>query len=551
MQGQRLCLVALVWSLCGCGLCACGLPAEPGPITRDGAVRDSAAPDDAGVDGSAPDASVEAPCAAEGDSVCFYVATDGDDANDGSLAAPFQTFRAALELVGPGDIVYARGGTYGPDNAALAGTIRLPRATHAPPCAAGQTEADGFCQIPRYTYISLSGWHGYPLGADPYDIANGEAGRPITIRRFPGEIPVLDMDALALAPELEAVLRTRQKEAIAIARSHWVIRGFEVVGGNINMGGNIVDITIEGCHVHDLVRDGGDNPGLIRVNSGPEDVHILNNRLHDISDVDSPGVWAEGDAVDIQHFGAVTTLSGETYQTDQDTGAIEIRGNEIHNVPQAFFFKNASRGPIGIIDNHIHDSARIGGTISANIHFAGNLVHGVSTGFWRHGKGSPETTITDPDELAAVLAMDGHNLRVEYNTIVGLEDTLVWFFHGSEHVIRGNVIFGLPGTASAANWNSASFIKSWSGSIVRTVTASDNCLIVPNSDFQHLAIYRSDRVDHYDLGMSQTDFGLDLDATVFVSSNVAEAFAAPSAGDYALLPATGCGEVGHLHYPRP
>jgi hypothetical protein len=42
----------------------------------------------------------------------FYVSTQGNDANTGSLSAPFRTIQRAANLAGPGDTVFIRGGTY-------------------------------------------------------------------------------------------------------------------------------------------------------------------------------------------------------------------------------------------------------------------------------------------------------------------------------------------------------------------------------------------------------------------------------------------------------
>ena len=139
-----------------------------------------------------------------------------------------------------------------------------------------------------------------------------------------------------------------------------MIRGLEIVGGSVDLSGEIEDITIERCDIHDLTVHGGENPGLIRLNRGPNDVRILNNRLHALFDRDQPGEWAN--VSDAQHFGAVTTLSGETYGGTDETGAIEIRGNTIFNVPQAFYFKNAAAGPVRIESNHLYDSVASRGT---------------------------------------------------------------------------------------------------------------------------------------------------------------------------------------------
>lgn len=42
----------------------------------------------------------------------WYVATDGDDRNDGGAAAPFRSAKAALRRMSPGDVAYLRAGNY-------------------------------------------------------------------------------------------------------------------------------------------------------------------------------------------------------------------------------------------------------------------------------------------------------------------------------------------------------------------------------------------------------------------------------------------------------
>ncbi|MBX2871364.1 MAG: DUF1565 domain-containing protein, partial [Saprospiraceae bacterium] len=42
----------------------------------------------------------------------FYVSKSGDDANDGSLASPFQTLSKAASVMFPGDVCYIMAGTY-------------------------------------------------------------------------------------------------------------------------------------------------------------------------------------------------------------------------------------------------------------------------------------------------------------------------------------------------------------------------------------------------------------------------------------------------------
>ncbi len=42
----------------------------------------------------------------------YYIATDGNDDNSGTLARPFGTFNHAIRLAKAGDTIYVRGGTY-------------------------------------------------------------------------------------------------------------------------------------------------------------------------------------------------------------------------------------------------------------------------------------------------------------------------------------------------------------------------------------------------------------------------------------------------------
>jgi hypothetical protein len=77
----------------------------------------------------------------------YYVATDGLDSNDGSIGSPFATFTHAIDVVGFGDTIYARGGTY---------------------------------DISSRISISKS----------------GASGSPINLYAYPGETPILDFSSM-------------------------------------------------------------------------------------------------------------------------------------------------------------------------------------------------------------------------------------------------------------------------------------------------------------------------------------------------------------------
>jgi hypothetical protein len=96
-------------------------------------------------------------CEAVGDAQCYYVATTGDDANDGSFELPFATIQAAALIAQAGDYVYIRGGTYFDNDT---------------------NDAD--CNKP-VTGVCLPN--------------SGTAGSPITFTGYPGETVVLDQQS--------------------------------------------------------------------------------------------------------------------------------------------------------------------------------------------------------------------------------------------------------------------------------------------------------------------------------------------------------------------
>jgi hypothetical protein len=542
-------------------LSACGGGGGRGDADADGAVDletadDPAvdAPDDSGTE-DGPDADldvedVEEPaCAAEGGARCFYVAPDGDDAGPGTIDRPFRTFRAAMTLAAPGDFIYARGGTYGLGNAMVSGVERDYDSYPATSCPEGQVLADEYCFSDSYAMIAIQDFSGWASTTPAYTVASGEEGRPITVRSFPGEHPVLDVGAFT------------QRAVTGYLKAFWVVQGFEIVGGNVNLGGGTDteqthDITIRGCNVHDLTLDGGDNPGLVRIDrgdtGGPYNIAVLDNELHGIYDWEQPGEWQN--VPDMQHFGAVTTLSRENYfgYDGGGTGAIRIEGNTIYHCPQAFFFKNPMRGPVEILDNVIHDVGALGIMGAANVTMRGNLVHGVRGGWWAVGNEGYE------DERLQAIA--GQNALIEANTFVGL-DGLFGIRCGTGHTITGNVFFGFTGRVEGANWDTPSFIAKSetypdpmdpAASILQTITSGENCFIVPFEDFQFVSRYIPPEVtgtgewhlDHWSRAEAGSIFGFDADSAVIVEDDPAAVFVDPAAGDYHLIDPARCPHPG-------
>jgi len=98
----------------------------------------------------------------------YYVATDGDDAANGSLATPWRTIQQGLDQAGPGDTVYVRGGLYrervafARSGSAGTGWIRLANHPGEQPVIDGSTlvpaGADALVRLHGRSYVSVEGF---------------------------------------------------------------------------------------------------------------------------------------------------------------------------------------------------------------------------------------------------------------------------------------------------------------------------------------------------------------------------------------------------------
>ena len=116
----------------------------------------------------------------------YYVATNGSDANPGTLAEPFATIPRAVALAGPGAVIYVRGGTH-----YYSSTIRIER--------------------------------------------SGSAGLPIRLQAFPGEHPVLNFTNQPYGSANRGILITTNG-------NWWEFQGLEVCYAGDN------GIKVEGSH---------------------------------------------------------------------------------------------------------------------------------------------------------------------------------------------------------------------------------------------------------------------------------------------------------------
>ncbi len=499
--------------------------------------------------GGEPDANTGPVCEATGGARCWYVATDGDDGSDGTIESPFHSFLPAVTQAGPGDFIYARGGTYGQDHAMVYRVVRDYDSHPATSCPAGQVLEDEYCFTDGLTMIGLSDFSGWASNTPAHSVASGTASAPITIKSYPGEQAVLDTTEFS-------------ERAVAVGlKAHWTLQGFEILGGMVNIGGGSDeaqphDIIIRDNNIHDVTIDGGDNPGLVRIDrgdiGGPYNIFVWDNELHAIYDQELPGQWQ--DVPDAQHFGAVTTLSRETYlgYDGGGTGYIEIIGNHMYHLPQVFFFKNPMAGAAEIRDNVIYDSGRLGDMTASNVHMAGNLVVGIASGWWRVGNGG--------DDDSRVQDIAGQDAIIEFNTFVGL-DLLLSVRCGTGHRVENNVFFGMTGETQGAGWDTPAYIAKSetyhdalepADSLLQEITSDNNCFITPSADFQFVSRYLPPEVtgtdwvvEHYDHADAQAVFGFDVNSVVILETDAAAIFTDPAAEDYTLLAPSSCPGMGY------
>lgn len=468
-------------------------------------------------------------CDATGSGVCLYVSPVAQ-AGTGSYTSPYRTFYEALtdaRLV-PGSVIYALSGTFTADHAMVIGRN---------PYFSGD----------RIAMIGLMDMDGYLVNTPAYSVPNGTTNNPITITAYPGATPIIDMRGAFNSADRNAISHS----AVYIERkSNWIIEGLTLYGGMVNLAGGwdgvyTHDITIRNNTVADVEIEGGDNPGLIRIDrtyggDGIYNVLIENNTLHSIYDI---GATPETTA-DFQHFGAVTILSRQEYEGfGVGTRDITIRNNTMYNLPQVFYLKNPMAGPIRIEDNDIRDARYLGVMDASNISMTGNLVVDVARGWWRVGRGGFADSRTN--------AINGHNATITGNTFVGL-DSLMEIWSGSDHVISDNIFYGMSGSAIGANYNTPAYLyqaeyaadsASTVSSRLHTIDSNNNCFFLPSANAQFAARYlpasitgNGLQVEHYTVGQAQQTFGFDLDSTFVYGMSRSNVFTSA----YALRDASLC-----------
>lgn len=178
-----------------------------------------------------------------------YVATDGSDANPGTKALPFATFRKAHEMINGGDTVYFRNGTY------------------------KFTDADVMKIEKQYAYVSY------------LDKAGTAKGRTCYMG-YPGERPVFDFSGV--------VAERHRISAIALMADYIHLRNFDIVGVPVRIKGHTQSECVSGrggshCIVENLAMHDGMAIGYYQVKGC--DNYVLNCDAYNNYDPYSEGPY--------------------------------------------------------------------------------------------------------------------------------------------------------------------------------------------------------------------------------------------------------------------
>lgn len=280
----------------------------------------------------------------------YYVATTGDDAASGSLAAPFRTIKQATRVVRPGDVVNVRGGVY---------------------------------------YDST---HAYQV--------KGTAAARITIRSMPGELAILDGSKLASGTTIVNLNENEYvdfsgfevRNAPYIGVMIWHGRNVRVLDNHVHharryaiyAGGETTpasfDITISGNRVHDAALENqyhtstGGWPGAVVV-SRTERSTITNNKIWNS---DGEGlIWGRSTYTTIRGNEIFDTFSVNLYINNGRFATVDR--NLVYSTGNSRYYRDGKPAAgIGVANEIAHDVVK---PSSDNV-FTNNIVIGTRWGFY-------------------------------------------------------------------------------------------------------------------------------------------------------------------------
>ncbi len=392
----------------------------------------------------------------------LYVATDGDDANSGTEAAPLASIQRAVDRADPGTTILVRGGTY-------------------------RERVD----------ITVSG---------------SEAGGRVVVRNYPGEAPVLEGSGLTAPADFSGMISIE-------SRHHVTVQGLEVRGyrsaepGHAPVGvwvtGASSDIDVLDMRIHDLGTDvqrrtGADAHGIavygtdssspisdividgnelfdlnlgssesLVVNGNVQGFEITNNEVHDNDNIGIDVIGFEGKVsdptVDQARDGVVAgnlvydidSYGNPAYGQDRSADGIYLDGgrdviverNVIHDVNIGIELASEHAGRS---TSHI--------TVRNNVVYNAGVIS-LTIGGYDRRRGSTEdcvivnNTFVGSDGVELLVQFDTRNNVIENNIVVAGEQGN--FLENGYEENAGNVVdhnlFASPSGSGTWQWKSTTY----------------------------------------------------------------------------------------------
>ncbi|MHC4739603.1 MAG: PA14 domain-containing protein, partial [Planctomycetota bacterium] len=248
--------------------------------------------------------------AAESVATNYYVATDGDDSDPGTIDQPWLSIKQSCYNLQPGDTLHIRGGTY---------------------TGSGNIDID----------FKFNGKH-------------GTQSTPIIIKAHPGEEVIIDAQQAANIFDLQNVdWMTIDSIEFRNGLHDHIFLGYDVAATNI---------TIKNCKFSGIDFWAGNNPAAIYISTNASDITVNNNvMIGDGTDTAGCGVimFRAGGEIKVFNNETYGTTNGIFVKHGNDPGCVtRIYNNYIHDVTGNGIFLNTDDG---IVENNlIHDAGGAG-----------------------------------------------------------------------------------------------------------------------------------------------------------------------------------------------
>jgi parallel beta-helix repeat protein len=356
----------------------------------------------------------------------LYVSLSGNDANAGTLAAPFRTINKASAMAKPGDVVNVRGGVYN-------------------------------------ERVNIS--------------AKGTAAARITFRSYPGETAVYDGTGTAAGTVLFSLNQTDYVDASGfeirnapfIGISGWMTKNTRVLNNVVHHTvrnaiyfgadgpGSSSDATVEGNQVYNCVTENtahamqGGWASTVSMHY-TERARVANNKI-----------WNnDGEAIAVINSNNVTVLGNEAFDNFSEGVFLDnarfntVDGNLIYSTGNTRYFRDGYPG-VGIgIANESYEFSNPSSDNKVVNNIVVNTRWGIFYGNFENGGGLKNTTIANntfyksSNGLIEIWQDTHSNSVVENNIFYQVGGTAVSLLQGSGVTFRNNHWYGGSPSANTA-----------------------------------------------------------------------------------------------------